>query len=710
MGDSNHSSLNNDPFWRYFAELGEELLKAGTTSAQTSIIISAIENHVPCKVSIGLVDPAYPLPGESKKGVIVLSREKVHALLGQRYTKLKNLQPNRVPRQIELPIISENYLLALVTVAFTNVSEISSHDLDFIEGVLTHSALAMQVHRQEVIKIWRSEQLGLVRKVNSQITNFTNLNDLCAQIARAIKNTYKYFNVDIYIFDAKSQSLILNGSSQPAHSQEAVKIGVGMIGNAALSKKEIYAPDVTKESLFRKNTSLPETRSAVAIPILREKELLGVLNIESNELNALHKLDLYVLHALTDNIAVAIMNSTLYTNLERRANQLKAVLEVGRILTTILDLDQLLDQIVHLIKERFNFPFVHLYLVHNHGRQIKYQTGAGERSAYLEKDPPVYSIQDKKGIIPWVARNKKPMLVNDVTLEPLYRQGKYASAASSAELTCPILYGKSLIGVLDIQSDHPNEFDDSDLTLIEMLASSIAITIRNANLFRTEQWRRKVADSFKDVAALMTLNYPIEELLGMILVNLEQLLPCEASAIWLLNNNGSHDLGNRQHLYLAAARGVDIENYQQLNPSIRKRGIGLNQHYLQMCLSFANPTTLPDHWEPLKIILVVIPLWQCRSVPEKKSSDCLLLPISAPDSTVVKPAPLSPPLPTMPPYPFKTPITSSMRRFRHGPQLFFCRWLRPPFNWRQLRTSLKQCRGLLPFVDRCQSLRLLSLG
>jgi len=63
-------------------------------------------------------------------------------------------------------------LLALVTIAFTNVSEISSHDLDFIEGVLTHSALAMQVHRQEVIKIWRSEQLGLVRKVNSQIHKF----------------------------------------------------------------------------------------------------------------------------------------------------------------------------------------------------------------------------------------------------------------------------------------------------------------------------------------------------------------------------------------------------------------------------------------------------------------------------------------------------------------------------------------------------------
>lgn len=553
--------------WRHFLRLGEELLKSPTAADQMRLIKAAIESQTPTRVNLSLVSPAYPLPGESNEFVITPNREEVHLLIAKKFSSIHAVDLHSIPKKVELPIITEDHLLAIAEIEFLDRKSINTTSLDYIEGVLTQSALSMQVHRQEIIKIWRSEQLGLVKKVVAQISNYSNLNELCSQIAKAIKKTYKYFNVMIFTLDDDRQSLSLSGSSQEVAIEDRIEFGLGIVGNVAQSGEEIYAPDVKKEPRYRVNQSLPQTRSEAAIPIKMENTLLGVLNIESDKLDAFHALDIFVLHALADNIAVAIMNSKLYSNLQKKADQIKAVLDVSHILNSILDPETLLKQVVKLIHDRFSYPFVHLYLFLDRSKKIQYKTGYGDLADHLEKAPPVFDINDEKGIIPWVARNRKSLLANDVEKEPLYRREASSSAPTSSELTCPMLFGNKVIGILDVQSDQKYAFDESDVFLIELLASAIAISIHNANLFRSEQWRRKVADSFKDVAILMTGNTPIEKLLDTILLHLQKNLPCETSAIWLLKSEKKSLPYTEEDLYLAAVQGVDSSSVSKLRAS-----------------------------------------------------------------------------------------------------------------------------------------------
>lgn len=553
--------------WRPFLTLGEELLKSHTAADQLLLIKSAIESKIPAQINISLVSPSYPLPGESNDHVISPSRERVHILTAQKFSSIHTEDFQSIPDKLELPIITEDHLLAIAEINFLDRKFLNTSSLDYIEGVLTQSALSMQVHRQEIIKIWRSEQLGLIKKVISQISSYSNLNELCSQIARAIKKTYKYFNVMIFTLNDDRQSLSLSGSSQDVSIEDRIEFGLGIVGHVAQSGNEIYAPNVKQEPRYRVNQSLPETRSEAAIPIKMENTLLGVLNIESDELDAFHALDLFVLHALADNIAVAIMNSRLYSNLQRRADQIKAVLEVSHVLNTILDPETLLKQVVKLIHDRFSYPFVHLYLFLDRSKKIQYKTGYGDLADHLEKDPPIFNINDEKGIIPWVARNKKSLLASDVEKEPLYQREMYTPSPSQSELACPMLFGNKVIGILDVQSDKKYAFDESDVFLIELLASAIAISIHNANLFRSEQWRRKVADSFKDVAILMTGSTPIEKLLDTILLHLQKNLPCETSAIWLLKSEKKSLPYTEEDLYLAAAKGVDPTKVSKLRAS-----------------------------------------------------------------------------------------------------------------------------------------------
>jgi GAF domain-containing protein len=127
-----------------------------------------------------------------------------------------------------------------------------------------------------------------------------------------------------------------------------------------------------------------------------------------------------------------------------------------------------------------------------------------------------------------------------------------------------LIYAGDVLGVLDIQSDRLNAFSDNDRNLYEALGASIAISIHNASLYRTEKWRHQVAESFKDVATLISANIPLDKLLDTILGELERNLPCDASAIWLLDETNPSEETASQQLHLAAAHGIDADQLQKL--------------------------------------------------------------------------------------------------------------------------------------------------
>jgi serine phosphatase RsbU (regulator of sigma subunit)/putative methionine-R-sulfoxide reductase with GAF domain len=264
-------------------------------------------------------------------------------------------------------------------------------------------------------------------------------------------------------------------------------------------------------------------------------------------LEAFHPNDLLVLRALADTIAIAINGARLYGELQKRADHLAMVAQVSEEITSTLDLDELLNKVAVLIQKHLKFPYVHLYTVHPIRRQIIYEAGSGERSPSLKGS--VIDLDNDEGIISWVARNGKTLLVNDITKEPKYHSSPLPPEDTLAEMTIPLVFDKRVTGVLDLQSNHLNAFSDDDRFLCEALADNVAVAIHNAELFRTEQWRRQVADSLREVAGLISADVGLEDVLDSILRELERNLPCDVAAVWLLDGD---------NLYLAQVHGADI--------------------------------------------------------------------------------------------------------------------------------------------------------
>ncbi len=577
---------NAKPDWKQFLRFGEALLDQQTVTGQCSIIRAAIRQSLAADAEIWLAKPFFPLPGEND--LQILPSDNADNLLQECYRHSQILwkiqdqiltpQKNTQPDQIAIPLITQKNLLGVVHVWRDPPRPFTPIEQDYLEGLTANAALAMEIQRQVAIKKWRFEQLALIRSVSAQLTRLQNLDEFCLQVARLIQETFDSYFVSIFTIDPITHNLTHRASASQYRDKRRKKIplhiqlGEGIIGSVAATGQEIVAQQIQSEPRYRPIPGLEAVQSEVALPIKNGQHLLGVLDLQSDDPNAFHKVDLTVLRAIADHIAFAIEEMQLVNGLEKRTQQITALLNISHTLTSILDFDQLLGEVVGSIQQQFGYPYVHIFILHPGRKKLFYEAGSGARSEALERNQVAYDLEDPHGIIPWVARNRKTLLANDVNQEPLYRPSDLPPVNTRSELAIPLEYAGEVLGVLDLQSDRVNSFDIRDIPLLETLGSTIAIAIRNARLYRSEVWRRQVADSIREIAGLVSANVVLEDLLDRILGELDRSLPCEATAIWLIPPNKGYTFDQNPDLILAAVHGANPDQVWQVmrsNPSAR---------------------------------------------------------------------------------------------------------------------------------------------
>ena len=225
-------------------------------------------------------------------------------------------------------------------------------------------------------------------------------------------------------------------------------------------------------------------RSFMHLPIRLDQEIFGVFNVCYDEVRAFGEREKRLFTALAQRAALAVQNAQHFAREQRRAEQFRVIGEVGRGLASILEIDELLNEIVRLIQQTFGYDHVGLALIE--GDEAVYRVGAGK----LWDDPsfeftPSRLKVGSEGITGWVAASGEPLLAPDVSQEPRYVWMRGCHTRS--ELTVPLKVAGKVIGVLDAQSDRLNAFDESDLTVMQSLANQAAISIENARLYAEAQ-------------------------------------------------------------------------------------------------------------------------------------------------------------------------------------------------------------------------------
>ncbi|WP_419806751.1 SpoIIE family protein phosphatase [Terriglobus sp.] len=314
--------------------------------------------------------------------------------------------------------------------------------------------------------------LRLADALNSTL----DLQTLMTRLSDLVRAVVQYRIFAILLLNERSQDLWMR--FQIGHSPEVertrVKKGAGIVGRAVQTRRAVLVNDVREDAGYINANE--EVRSELAVPLISKNRVIGVIDVESEEVGAFTTDQQRLLELVASRVAVSIENARLYTRVSRQAQTLAVLNDISREITSILDLDDLLERIGTLLKRVVDFQMFTILLWSDRTQQFehRFSTRYGER--VRRERGAVYGV----GLIGSAAQMREPVLAPDVRKDPRYIS---VNSEVRSELAVPLLYKGRVIGVLDVEHTRLNYYNEEHQRTLTTLAGQIAIAISNARLY-----------------------------------------------------------------------------------------------------------------------------------------------------------------------------------------------------------------------------------
>ena len=221
------------------------------------------------------------------------------------------------------------------------------------------------------------------------------------------------------------------------------------------------------------------------------------------------------------------------TELARKVSQLTTINKISRVVTSILDLDELIDEFTKAIAQGFGYRHVSMMMMDKERGDLYFKSGYGWQ---MDSVPREMRQKLKEGIVGHSAYFGETLVSGDVETDPRYVRKDLIGTKS--ELSVPVTYRGEILGVLDVQSDIKDAFTRNDVSTMEMLGDMLATSITNARVY-TESKEREAALSILDRISKQ-ISYRLEPnvILDQVARDAASLLKAEKAMVGLIDESG----------------------------------------------------------------------------------------------------------------------------------------------------------------------------
>jgi len=311
-----------------------------------------------------------------------------------------------------------------------------------------------------------------------QVTSVLDLDELLRKIPELIARLIEFRAFAVYLVAERSGELrIAYSVGYPDDVIRTLRLGPGqaLVGAAVADGQPLLVNDVQRDPRYVE--AVPGTRAELVVPLRRKGRVIGALNCLSDKPGQFTEHDVGVLRQFGTHISVAIENARLFERQREYAAMLETLAEIGREVSSILDLDDLLTRLAQLTKRIVDYRTFGILLLDpaTLTLEMKLAVKYGE----VENLPPV---RLGEGIVGYAALHKEAVLSPNVREDPRYIE---AVADVRSELAIPLLVKDRCIGVFDLESPEFEAFDTDDVEVLTLLASQAAVAIENARLYET---------------------------------------------------------------------------------------------------------------------------------------------------------------------------------------------------------------------------------
>ena len=310
-----------------------------------------------------------------------------------------------------------------------------------------------------------------------QTTELVNI--VARQVAQQIENLRLLESAERYRFEAEKAARLqtVEGWQKYIATRNTEKLG--------------YLYD-TKEVRPQAGGS-KEDASTFALPLKIRDEKIGKLSVQG--LTSEDQESVGLANTIAERLSAHIESLRLFeetkrgqVELDKRAQQLESVAEISSVSSRELDIQKMLESVVHLTQRRFGLYHAHVFVYSENTdtldiRACGYKEGDEHEGTHGTAKIP---LTQEQSLVARSARTKKAVIVNNVLLEPGWLPNPLLPDTAS-ELAVPLVIGNQVLGVLDVQADHVNAFTDEDAAIYETLAAQVATALQNARSFTQAQ-------------------------------------------------------------------------------------------------------------------------------------------------------------------------------------------------------------------------------
>jgi GAF domain-containing protein/CheY-like chemotaxis protein len=482
----------------------------------------------------------------------------------------------------------------------------------------------------------RARQLETSARVSQTAGTILDLEVLLPQVVDLIRDSFGYDHVQIFLMDEDDDYAVLRASTGEAGRQlleiqhRLQKGSTSVIGQVTETGVPQIALDTADATVIHKpNPYLPLTRSEMALPIVVQGKVAGALDVQSNQPAAFNEEDVRVLTTLAAQISVAIDNARLYEDVQATADRMGFLFEITNAAAATGDsLEERLQTVASRIQDSLDAASVVMYLPQHYvdHREQRYSTvravalaGSGQPLSEIEET----RLDDEASFVYAVTSSMRPVVINDVARERGYVP--VVPRARSAILV-PLVSGMEFVGMIAVEKDRPNAFDNDTRQVLLTLAGSLSAIIQSAQLLeqltKTNEQLRELDKLKSDFLANMSheLRTPLNSIIGFSRVMLKgidgALTEMQEQDLSTIYNSGQHllmlinDLLDQAKI---AAGKMDIKyehfDVKAVVEAVKSIGIGLvKDKPIDLTVEFAHglPQAYGDEFRVRQVLINLV--------------------------------------------------------------------------------------------------------
>lgn len=275
--------------------------------------------------------------------------------LDARWMPIKGLD-DYVQSAISAPIMAAENIMGVITVLHNEKDAFSSDQLELLQAICQEVGLALSNAKsyQEVNR--RLTEMTLMQSLAQKFNQRLEVQVVLDEVVNQLGEKLGYPLVEIFLIEDDVMKMkAFHGMFSPINERE---LGRGIVGKAIRTGKVVFVKDVSQDPDYVKD--FPTTISELAVPIFRDKEVVGAINIETDNFAQLGEQDRKLLEVLAGQVSIALENASLYERVHQHAQELE--ITVARRTSELTELYQVSQKIGYTLSydELFHILLSHL--------------------------------------------------------------------------------------------------------------------------------------------------------------------------------------------------------------------------------------------------------------------------------------------------------------------------------------------------------------